>query len=244
MMSKTFFLDGRMTAHLAWQIFTSREACLTQLADDLGRLLRAAQQEQDMVSLLLPGGSSPAALLPLLAEQELDWRALRISPTDERWVAADAPQSNWRLLYSGLPQAFVLDPRQAEHIEQAAQNWGEQVASWAPFSAVLLGMGEDGHVASLFPPLDDQTACGEAAGYRAAGIINLGDRIGPGFSDVDPRSVLRPDDGDLLPLLGFGGRGYCYRMPDSARFQIDHRERSIGKVRGHRHIALRPDGQP
>lgn len=163
MMSKTFFLDGRMTAHLAWQIFTSREACLTQLADDLGRLLRAAQQEQDMVSLLLPGGSSPAALLPLLAEQELDWRALRISPTDERWVAADAPQSNWRLLYSGLPKAFVLDPRQAEHIEQAAQNWGEQVASWAPFSAVLLGMGEDGHVASLFPPLDDQAACGEAA---------------------------------------------------------------------------------
>lgn len=101
--------------------------------------------------MLLPGGSSPGALLPLLAGRALDWSRVDISPTDERWVGADDRHSNLRLLRQGLPDAVALDPRQAPDVEEAARRWGEQLCNWRPFSVVLLGMGEDGHFASLFP---------------------------------------------------------------------------------------------
>lgn len=128
-----------------------RDACLTVLAQVIGQRLCATLQTSPRAHMLLPGGSSPEALLPRLAERTLDWGRVDVSPTDERWVPVASPQSNTHLFSRGLPAAQLLDPRQGCGPEQAAARWGEQLCNWRPFSVVLLGVGEDGHFASLFP---------------------------------------------------------------------------------------------
>jgi 6-phosphogluconolactonase len=132
-------------------VYPERSACVQALAAVIAQRLQLALSQTARTRLLLPGGSSPETLLPLLAAQALDWSRVDLSPTDERWVPADSPQSNVRLLRTGLPQAQCLDPRLAESPAEAALIWGQQLAGWPPLAAVLLGIGEDGHFASLFP---------------------------------------------------------------------------------------------
>lgn len=138
--------------------FADRQRCACQLASELAAVLNQALAQQARAALLLPGGSSPQVLLPQLAAQVLQWECIDISPTDERWVAADDARSNYRLLHEALPQANCLDPRQGDNPQQAASQWQAHMATWLPFAAVLLGMGEDGHFASLFPGMTDLQA--------------------------------------------------------------------------------------
>ncbi len=146
-------MDSESVPNSAFHRFSDRTECLLQLAAVIAAQLQQTLAEQATASVLLPGGSSPQALLPLLAAQSLPWARCNLSPTDERWVPADDAQSNVRLLGEGLPDASCLDPRLASDPEGAALAWSAELQKWLPFSAVLLGMGEDGHIASLFPAM-------------------------------------------------------------------------------------------
>lgn len=75
-----------------------RDLCVQQLAADLAEQLNLQLAQQRRAALLLPGGSSPQLLLPVLAQCGLDWARIDLCPTDERWVPAESAQSNWRLL--------------------------------------------------------------------------------------------------------------------------------------------------
>jgi len=106
--------------------------------------------------------------LPLLAAQAVAWTQCNLSPTDERWVSADAVQSNLRVLRGGLPNARWLDPRMHAEPLQSAAAWSVVLQRWLPFTAVLLGMGEDGHIASLFPGMPGLAAALDATQPPAA----------------------------------------------------------------------------
>ena len=81
--------------------YAERNVCFAR-AELACRHIQATLVTQSRCWLVLPGGSSPQALLPLLAQQ-LDGRRIDLSPSDERWVPAQAAGNNWNLLQQGLP---------------------------------------------------------------------------------------------------------------------------------------------
>lgn len=132
-------------------LFTSRQACNEALAATLLSNVEQALTGGETTSLLLPGGSTPAGLLQCFKQLPVPWSQLLISATDERWVASDAAQSNTQMLRLALPEAQLLEPRLADTAQVSSEAWARVLQNQQPFAASLLGMGDDGHIASLFP---------------------------------------------------------------------------------------------
>lgn len=97
----------------------------------------------------LTGGSAATTLYPRLAQSELDWSRVRFFLSDERLVPLDHPDSNYRALRQALPRA-VLEPVRTElPPAEAAAEYARRLPP--TLDLVHLGLGPDGHVASLFP---------------------------------------------------------------------------------------------
>ena len=135
---------------------TSAELAAAAAAAATGAL-EAALDERGAASLVGTGGRSPAPVYDLLAQAKLDWRRIAVTLSDDRFVPVDSPDSNERLLRERLltgPAAaarFVPISTAADSVEAAAEKVEADVRAMAPYDVMLLGMGEDGHVASLIP---------------------------------------------------------------------------------------------
>jgi 6-phosphogluconolactonase len=139
------------------EIASSRAALARNVADLIAAELRTAVTRNGKASFVATGGASPVECYKALRDEALDWAKVSITLSDERWVDVVSPQSNERLLRETLlvgPAAaatFVPLKGRRGGVNDGARRAEAAVRALAPFDVSLLGMGEDGHIASLFP---------------------------------------------------------------------------------------------
>ena len=130
----------------------------------------AAALDEGARTLTLAGGTTPMRCYELLAQADVRWGRVTILFGDERCVAPEHPDSNYRaaravLLDRVAPASVHRMPAELGP-DEGAELYSRIVASLAPLDVVVLGVGEDGHTASLFPGHPEVQATGWAIGVR------------------------------------------------------------------------------
>lgn len=123
----------------------------------ISALHRRLETDQD-AAIVVSGGSTPAPVYSYMAHKELDWHRVHVLLSDERWVAADHPDSNENMLRTALERSRASYAQIAAYadltkaLDERCSELDEEISALPlPFTSVLLGMGDDGHFASLFP---------------------------------------------------------------------------------------------
>jgi 6-phosphogluconolactonase len=129
-----------------------------ELAAQIAANLNAAIAARGLASLVVSGGNSPIKLFECLRVQAVEWNRVCVALGDERWVEATDPESNERMVRNVLLKDRAAASRFAGLKNAAPTPDLGAVSAWEtfarvprPFDVVMLGMGGDGHTASLFP---------------------------------------------------------------------------------------------
>ena len=140
-----------------WRVFTDVRTLVTQLADALGQVADEAIVARGAFHLVLAGGRSPQALYRELATRHAGNAQWHIWYGDERCLPADDTARNSRmaetawLAGSAIPTSQRLAIPAELGAREAAQQYQARLVGVDDFDVTLLGVGEDGHTASLFP---------------------------------------------------------------------------------------------
>ena len=148
-------------------VLANAEEVAEDAAADIAQALRDGAR-----SLVLAGGTTPRRCYELLAELDVEWGRVSVLFGDERCVPPLDPESNYRmakevLLDRVLPASVYRIPADLGP-DEGADLYAEVVEFVAPFDLVILGVGEDGHTASLFPGHPALKADGLTVGIRDA----------------------------------------------------------------------------
>lgn len=149
-------------------------------AATIGELL--ADQAKRGGSIVLTGGSTPGLAYERAAERARDWGRVTLWWGDERCVPPDDARSNYRLAQETLLDRLEIPPRAVHRIrgeldpKTAAEELDAELES-AEFDLLLLGLGPDGHMASLFPGSPQLGVRDRRATHGPAGLEPFVDRV-------------------------------------------------------------------
>lgn len=217
-----------------WYRLADPEAVARAAAD---RVLAAAEEaigRRGRFRLVLAGGGTPERTYRLLTTAETDWRCWEVYFGDERCLSADHPERNSVMAARAWLDQVPMRPESVHPIpaelgaEAAARAYARVVEQAVPFDLVLLGLGEDGHTASLFPGLSGADDAWVLAVHHAPkpppNRVSLGRRAlsdaervcflvtGAGKRDA----VRRWRAGEPLPPSGVSGRRETVVLLDRA----------------------------
>jgi len=139
--------------------FDSRDAASAAVAARMAGLVGAQLGRDAAAHFVVGGGTTPQRCFDYLSEYELDWDKIQVALSDERWVPNDHDDSNERLVRDSM----LKDAASAGHILSVYQagvsvdERAEELQTRKPengFACSMVGMGSDGHFASLFPDAD------------------------------------------------------------------------------------------
>ena len=155
--------------------YDSLDEMAEAVAGDIGFIIESALDARGSCLLALPGGKTPVPIFEKLAKADLNWKKVTIVPGDERLVPMSDELSNVRALARAfLPTGARVIPIAAEIEDyRLAGNSADarlQDLPWPP-DLVWLGMGDDGHTASIFPGPDLDDALNAPKARRAVGVM-------------------------------------------------------------------------
>ena len=158
-----------------WWEYDSLDELADAVAGDVGFIIESAVDARGVSLIAVPGGSTGPAIFPKLVAQKLPWKKVTVVPTDDRLVPMDDERSNVRAIAkSFLPAGARVVPIATEIADyKLAGNSADarlQDFPWPP-DLVWLGMGKDGHTASIFAGPDLQEALDAPKARRAIGVM-------------------------------------------------------------------------
>jgi 6-phosphogluconolactonase len=173
-----------MSSDLPARRYADMEALSRELAASIAETLAAAIGARGLASLVVSGGRSPVRLFEILRTQPLDWARVCVALADERWVDAEDAASNERLVREVLLKDHAAAARFLGLKNRAPTPDLGAVSAWEtfarvprPFDTVVLGMGDDGHTASLFP--NSPNLPGALNPAAAAGCVGMRSPVPP-----------------------------------------------------------------
>ena len=205
--------------------FSSGDQAIGAAATRLEQILKQSLALRGWASLGVCGGRTATALFPVLSQCHLDWANVHIFLVDERWVSIDDDDSNERLVRSLLLQGPAAAARfcglKTKHTTaKNALSEVEQrlVGLGVPFDVVFLGMGNDGHIASLFPGGRENEECARLVAASTAPVQPV-ERI-----SLSPGALAQARH-IVLPVIGAAKRAVLDRAltPGTvSRFPVRH----------------------
>jgi 6-phosphogluconolactonase len=139
------------------QSYDSSQQLNDDFASRLVSILQQAIEQRDAAYLVVSGGKTPQALFNTLSQVDLAWEKVTVLLADDRWLDASQPDSNERLVKATLLQnraakaTFISLYANTSSAFSGVEQILPRISVLPTFDAVILGMGEDGHTASLFP---------------------------------------------------------------------------------------------
>ena len=158
-----------------WWEYDSLDELADAVAGDVGFIIESAVDARGSSLIAVPGGTTGPSIFPKLAAQKLPWKKVAIIPTDDRLVPMDDERSNVRAIAKTfLPLGARVVPIATEIADhKLAGNSADarlQDLPWPP-DLTWLGMGSDGHTASIFTGADLQDALDAPKARRAVGVM-------------------------------------------------------------------------